>query len=97
MMLGLASCNTIIQTIVDDDKRGRVMSIYTMAFMGAAPFGSLIAGSLATIWGVPFTLVLGGICCTFGAIIFAGRLPHLYKMILPIYVRLGIIRNSGTE
>jgi len=91
MMLGLASCNTILQTIVDDDKRGRVMSIYTMAFMGAAPFGALIAGGLATLWGVPVTLTMGGISCILGAIIFASKLPNLYKLIRPIYLKLGVI------
>jgi MFS family permease len=94
MMIGLASCNTILQTIVDDDKRGRVMSIYTMAFMGAAPFGALIAGSLATFSGVPFTFRLGGISCIIGALIFAGKLPQLYKMIRPAYLKLGIISSS---
>lgn len=95
MMLGLASCNTILQTIVDDDKRGRVMSIYTMAFMGAAPFGALIAGGLATFSGVPVTLTLGGICCILGALAFAGKLPQLHKMIRPIYIKLGIIIDPG--
>jgi MFS family permease len=94
MMLGLASCNTILQTIIDDDKRGRVMSIYTMAFMGGAPFGSLIAGSLGTIAGVPFTLSLGGITCVLGALIFAAKLPQMHSMIYPIYVKLGIIRST---
>ena len=97
MMLGLASCNTILQTIVDDDKRGRVMSIYTMAFMGAAPFGSLIAGGLATLSGVPLTLTLGGITCIFGALIFAEKLPHIFKMIRPSYVKLGIIHEPDPE
>jgi MFS family permease len=97
MMIGLASCNTIIQTLVEDDKRGRVMSIYTMAFMGAAPFGSLIAGSLATFTSTPFTMALGGFSTLLGAVIFAGKLPQLYKMIHPIYARMGIISNPMKE
>jgi MFS family permease len=97
MMIGLASCNTILQTIVDDDKRGRVMSIYTMAFMGAAPFGALIAGGLATLSGVPVTLALGGITCISGALIFAGKLPELYKKIRPIYIKLGILPASVSQ
>ena len=93
MMLQMASTNTIIQTIVDDDKRGRVMSFYTMAFMGTAPFGSLLAGWLAKGIGAPSTLVIGGISCIAGAIVFAWKLPTLKKAVRPIYIRLGIINE----
>lgn len=95
MMLGLASSNTILQTIVDDDKRGRVMSIYTMAFMGTAPFGSFIAGSLASMTSVPFTLALGGASCIMGAVVFAYNLPHLDVKIKSAYERIGMIKRSG--
>jgi MFS family permease len=81
MMLQMASSNTIIQTIIDDDKRGRVMSFYTMAFMGTAPFGSFIAGALAKIIGAPNTILIGGIVCILGALIFARKLPELKKMV----------------
>jgi MFS family permease len=91
MMLEMASSNTLLQTIVDDDKRGRVMSFYTMAFMGTAPFGSILAGGLANIIGTPNTILVGGISCILGALIFARKLPELRKMIRPIYVRLGFI------
>ncbi len=91
MMLQMASSNTLLQTIVDDDKRGRVMSFYTMAFMGTAPFGSFLAGGLASFLGAPNTLIIGGIVCVLGALIFARKLAELRKMIHPIYVRLGII------
>jgi len=91
MMLQMASSNTILQTIVDDDKRGRVMSFYTMAFMGTVPFGSLLAGSLASSFGAPNTLLIGGIFCVLGALIFANKLTELKKLVHPIYVRLGII------
>ena len=91
MMLQMATSNTILQTIVDDDKRGRVMSIYTMAFMGAAPFGSFIAGLLAKIIGAPNTILAGGICCIIGALIFVRKLPELRKALRPIYVKLGFI------
>jgi len=60
MMVQMAASNTILQTIVDDDKRGRVMSFYVMALMGMAPFGSLFAGSLASHVGAPNTLIIGG-------------------------------------
>jgi MFS family permease len=91
MMFQLASSNTILQTIVDDDKRGRVMSFYTMAFMGTAPFGSLLAGGLARIIGAPYTILIGGISIVLGASIFAYKLPELRKMIRSVYAKLGII------
>jgi len=87
----MAGSNTLLQTIVDDDKRGRVMSFFTMAFMGATPVGSLIAGSLASKIGAPWTVFAGGIICIAGAVIFAKRLPALKKFIRPIYVKMGII------
>ena len=96
MMVQMASSNTVLQTIVDDDKRGRVMSFYAMAFMGMAPFGSLIAGSLASKIGAPNTLIFGGICCLIGSAIFASRLPTLRKIVRPIYVKLGIIPEIAT-
>lgn len=91
MIMQMAASNTIIQTIVDDDKRGRVMSFYMMAFIGTAPFGSLLAGGLASSLGAPNTLMIGGVSCILGAVTFARKLPDLRKMVHPIYVRLGII------
>lgn len=87
----MAGSNTLLQTMVDDDKRGRVMSFFTMAFMGATPVGSLIAGSLASKIGAPWTVFAGGILCIAGAVIFAKRLPALKKLVRPIYVKMGII------
>src|ERR1035437_7686289 len=63
MMMQTAASNTILQTITDDDKRGRVMSFYTMAIMGTAPFGSLMAGGLAKVIGTPETIFTGGLAC----------------------------------
>jgi MFS family permease len=90
-MVQMAASNTLLQTLVEDDKRGRVMSFYTMAFMGTAPFGSLLAGSLAHRFGAPATLVGGGIGCLLGALGFASRLPTLRERVVPIYTRLGIL------
>src|SRR5690349_22809581 len=90
-MVQMASSNTVIQTIVDDEKRGRVMSFYMMAFLGTAPFGSLIAGSLSERIGAPRTLMLGGTCCIAGALWFARTLPAIRAAVRPIYVRLGIL------
>jgi MFS family permease len=91
MMLHTASSNTILQTIVDEDKRGRVMSFYTMAIMGTAPFGSLMAGGLAKVIGAPWTIGIGGAVCVLGAIVFFKKLPELKNIVHPIYIKMGII------
>jgi MFS family permease len=91
MIQQMAASNTILQTIVDEDKRGRVMSFYSMAFQGAAPFGSLIAGVVANHIGAPPTLAIGGSLCVLGALWFSRQLPEIRAAIRPIYARLGII------
>jgi len=96
MMVQMASSNTVLQTIVDDDKRGRVMSLYAMAFMGMAPLGSLLAGSLASKIGAPYTLLIGGSFCVLGSLLFARKIPALRKAIRPIYVKMGIIPEVAT-
>jgi len=96
MMLHTASSNTILQTITDDDKRGRVMSFYTIAIMGTAPFGSLLAGSLAKIIGTPFTILIGGISCIIGAFFFYKKLPELKRIVRPVYIRMGLIPEVVT-
>jgi MFS family permease len=87
----MAASNTVIQTIVDDEKRGRVMSFYMMAFLGTAPFGSLIAGSLSSRIGAPHTLLVGGLCCLAAGGWFASELPAIRAAIRPVYRRLGIL------
>jgi len=96
MLMQMTSSNTILQTIVDDDKRGRVMSFYTMAFMGTAPFGSLLAGALASKVGAPNTLFIGGVACILGAILFMRKLPEIKRTIRPIYIGLGILPEIAT-
>jgi MFS family permease len=91
MMAQIASSNTILQTIVDDDKRGRVMSLFTMSFMGMAPFGSLLAGALADRIGVTYTLFMGGMVCVAGAAVFASTLRTLRDHIIPVYRKKGIL------
>jgi MFS family permease len=91
MMQGLTVSNTIIQTLVPEDKRGRVMSYYTAAFVGMAPFGSLLAGTLAAWIGAPRTVMLTGSCCIAGAFWFWTQLKNIRKDIRPIYEQLGII------
>ncbi|HUU10572.1 MAG TPA: MFS transporter [Phycisphaerae bacterium] len=77
MMVQMYSSNTLLQTVVDEDKRGRVMSFYTMAFMGVIPFGAVLAGWMAEHLGAPTTLVIGGSACLVGALVFGTRLPRL--------------------
>jgi MFS family permease len=91
MMQGLTGSNTIIQTLVDENMRGRVMSYYTMAFVGMAPFGSLLAGAMAHAIGAPRTVIVSGIACIVGAFWFATQLPAIRRDMRPIYERLGII------
>jgi MFS family permease len=91
MMQGMAGSNTVIQTLVPEDKRGRVMSYYTMAFMGMAPFGSLLAGTMANAVGAPWTVTLNGAVVVLGGIWFATRLPALRLVIRPIYREMGIL------
>jgi MFS family permease len=94
MMQGLTSSNTIIQTLVDEKMRGRVMSYYTMAFVGMAPFGSLLAGSLAHAIGAPHTVIASGIACIAGSLWFWTQIPAMRKEMRPIYERLGIVPQT---
>ncbi len=96
MMQGLAASNTVIQTLVPEDKRGRVMSYYTMAFVGMAPFGSLLAGGLAHRLGAPMAVMITGAFCLAGAVWFTTQLQSIRKVMRPIYIEMGIVKN-GTE
>ena len=92
---GLMQCasgaNTIIQSLVTDDKRARVMSYYTMAFFGAAPFGSLFAGALAHSIGAPHTVIVTGGFCIAGSLWFTRELPKIRKVMRPIYEQMGLL------
>jgi MFS family permease len=94
LMIQMASCNTILQTIVEDRMRGRVMSLYTMAFMGIAPFGTLAAGTLAKQIGAPLTILMGGFGCLLAGIYIASQLGTLRQLIRPVYVAKGILSDS---
>lgn len=96
MMMQTAASNTILQTITDDDKRGRVMGFYTMSIMGTAPFGSLIAGALAKVIGTPWTIFTGGFVTIVSALIFLRKLPELRALVRPVYVKMGIIPEVAT-
>jgi MFS family permease len=91
MMVQAAACNTILQTIVDEDKRGRVVSLHVMAFMGMAPLGSLTAGWLAGVIGPSATVRVGGAACIVGGLLFFRQLKNLRDHIRPIYIRAGIL------
>jgi MFS family permease len=97
MMVQMASSNTILQTVVEEDKRGRVMSFYTMAFMGMVPFGSLFSGAFAERIGAPLTVLIGGIACVLGGLLFARKLPEIRNLVRPIYIEKGIIAESLPE
>jgi MFS family permease len=95
MMVQMASTNTFIQTVVDEDKRGRVLSIYTTTFMGAMPLGSLITGYMADIIGASNTVMFGGLFCCMAALIYMRHLPSFKEMIYPLYVKLGLIHEGS--
>jgi MFS family permease len=97
MMVTMAATNTIIQTVVSEELRGRVMAFYTMAFLGTAPIGSLLAGVLADRVGPSNTILFGGTACLAAALWFGIRLPKLREMVRPIYVERGILAAAEVE
>lgn len=84
------SVNMILQAIVEDDKRGRVMSLYTVAFIGMAPFGAIAAGALADQIGIKATLTAGGICCALAGLYLAHKQTEIRAHMQPIYAKLGL-------
>jgi MFS family permease len=97
MMLQSASANTILQTVVDDSLRGRVMAFYTMAVLGTQPVGSLLAGALADRIGTQHTILLGAVVCLGGAVWFAWNRERLARYVRPIYIERGILTwDAGT-
>jgi MFS family permease len=91
MIIQMAGSNTILQTLVDDHMRGRVMAFFTMCFMGMIPLGSLLSGALATHIGAPRTVMCGGLICILGGATFLRARPHLRKLVEPIYIKRGIL------
>ncbi len=96
LMQGAAVSNIIIQSLVPEDKRARVMGYYTTAFFGAAPFGSLLAGTLAHRIGAPHTVIFTGACCVAGALWFTLDLPKVHAVIHPIYRSMGLLPAHET-
>jgi MFS family permease len=97
MIQQMSSSNTVIQTLVNDDMRGRVMSYYAMAFVGMSPFGSLLAGALAHWIGAPHTLLLTGICCAAGSVWYSTQYPQVRASMRPVYRELGILPQQPAE
>jgi MFS family permease len=93
MMVHMASSNTMLQTLVAPGKRGRVMSFFTVSFMGVAPFGSLLLGASASRIGAPWTVALGGTVCLAAAAAFARALPGIRAEVRPLYVRMGLLQE----
>jgi MFS family permease len=96
-MTQMAATNTILQTLVDDRMRGRVMAFYTMAFFGTAPIGSLLAGVAADRFGARWTIASGGVVCIVGGLWLASRLPALRAIVRPIYVERGILPVTAVD
>ena len=90
-MIHLAASNTLIQTLVREEMRGRVMALYTTAILGMATIGSLLAGAIAGVIGATWTMVGGGIICLIAALIFGYKLPGLREQARPVYIEKGIL------
>lgn len=97
MVLQVASANTIIQTIVDDSKRGRVMSLFGVSFLGMMPIGSLLVGFVAGLVGPAWTMGLSGAGCIVSAYIFSRYLPLFRKHVIPVYVKMGLLPTTLLE
>jgi len=97
MMSEMASSNTLIQSLIPDAMRGRVMSLYAMMFMGMAPIGALLAGSLASRIGAPETVAAGGILCLLGSLLFARHLPHIRADARQMIVELQMTAGDPPE
>ena len=95
MMTVMAGSNTIMQTLVTDEKRGRVMALFVMTFTGAAPTGQIVAGALAEQIGTPWTIAIGGAACTVAGLHFAWQLPALRAIARPVYIERGIIDDTA--
>ena len=100
-MVQMAATNTVLQTLVEDRLRGRVMAFYTMAFFGTAPIGSLLAGVAADRFGAPWAIGVSGAACLAAGLWLASRLPSLRAIVRPIYIERGILPvpavDSGTK
>jgi MFS family permease len=97
MVTQMAASNAMLQTIVEENKRGRVMSFYSLAFFGMGPLGSLLSGCLASTLGITVAFLACGMACATGSLVFAALLPALRRAVRPIYVRVGILPETVAE
>jgi MFS family permease len=97
MMQSAAASNTVIQTLVPEDKRARVMSYYTMALVGTAPFGSLLTGALAHWIGAPRTVMVSGAFCLAGSLFYTLDLPNIRAVMRPIYREMGLLPTQNAD
>ncbi len=97
IILQMASSNTLLQTIADDNRRGRVMSFFTMAMMGMSPIGSFLAGAMANRIGAQLSVLICGIVCFSGTLLFTKNLPKWRREVKPVYEKIGIIRTAGNN
>lgn len=97
MMVETASTNTLLQAMTPDRLRGRIMALYSMMFMGLAPFGALLAGALADRIGAPWTVASGGFACLLGAGLFARRLPVLREQAVQLFIAQGVAGGEPVE
>jgi MFS family permease len=91
MIVTFAACNTLLQTVVEDDMRGRLMSFYIVAVMGAAPMGALLGGWIAGSIGESVTIIAAGATSIVAAVLFYLRIPAMRAVIRPIYIKRGIL------
>ena len=96
-MVLIAASNTVLQTLADNEMRGRVMSLFSMMLVGMAPFGSLLAGWAADQVGAPLVVALGGGFCVIPGIVFARRLPGLREAAKPILAARGIVPGNKVK
>jgi MFS family permease len=97
MIMAMISANSVVQTIVEESRRGRVMSIYIMSFVGMGPFGNLLAGSLAHVIGTPNTFLMMGLLTLAGAVVFTSQIGKFYPMIQAIYLKLGLFEERTPD
>ena len=97
MMVQMAACNTLIQSMVPDQLRGRVMAVYSMMFMGMAPFGAFFAGAIAEHLGAPLTVAIGGVACIAGSAIFAARLPGWRTEVRQLFIAQGLAGGDPAQ
>jgi MFS family permease len=97
MMVLATASNTVLQTMVEEDKRGRILSLYTMVFLGTAPVGSLLAGGVATRFTASQMVRIGGLCCLVGALVFARYLPVLRALVRPVSATRGLMQDATVQ